>query len=335
MQAILIRDRAELQPYLDTWRTSELPHPFSAWEFLKESPFAPRFLMVREEGRMLGLAPWFLRQDVKGRTVLGGHPEAWYHDPLIFDESRRPAIEAALIECLRTVPGWDHLSFSFRGEDASLIPHLKKLGWLVEEQVDWQQNAFLDFSDGWERYWQARPHSFVKEMRRYGRLLDQRPHCFLAADPSNLSALLEGLFLLHSAHWPEKDWSSYYAGIRGMATRALARGELYFQALVIEGGVAAADLSVRTGDWGYSLLGAYDPGFSKLAVGHLLYLAILKRMAADGVRRVDMGPGHSFYKQRLQSGNRKSNQVTVASLTSAASLALAGKCFLKNRFFQP
>lgn len=333
MKAIVIHD---LHRFQSTWSEAPLQHPFQSWEWTQArlrnlpSTSEPLVLAVTEGEKLLAIAPWEIRRTPHGLRLLTGmgDEDSWYHDPLTLDGD---AVQVAA--CLADALGglrnrWDVIRLSLP-EDSPLLPPLRELGWFVPERHDWLQNSRIDLSEGWEAYWQNRPASLRKELRRSLRHLP--PHRFLRADEHNLERMLGELYRLHSWRWgPQKKWQEYYGLIRALAWRALPRRELFLYGLELDGKLAAVNFALSCKGCFYGFMAAFRPEYSKLGIGSLLQLSQLEEACAEGIRCFNLGPGKFRWKEQLETGIIPSVQPIVFNKRSPIGWAIAARKALRR-----
>lgn len=331
MNAIVARAWAELEPLAPAWE-SFAPHsltsPALARSYLGVQGGAARCfaIAVFDEGeRLQAIAPWAIVRRGGGVRVLTGLGEdyAFEHDPLFAPGADREAVARALVAALREHRhDWDALELNLRASACDpLLAHLGQLGWLRFGNQEWRSRPAADFTEGWEAFVSSRCREYVGNVRRRSRRLGSTPHRFVAADESNLEAILSRLFELHAARWADRDWTHYHAVMRDLALDALSRDSLYLHGLEIRESLAAILLVLRRGDWAYMIMQAFDPRFASYSAGTLVTHRCLEILARDGVRTVDMGPGNQEWKRRLRSRTIDMVQPAIARLDSPQGIA--------------
>lgn len=329
MDVLILRDLKTLQPWIPAWRNLPLANPFSRWEFaqhwLTQNAVAPYVLGVRGgDGELLALAPWSLRKKAGGIRLLEGiwGYDAWYHDPWIKDPHQERAIADALVAALhRHQKDWDALDLTLNAAcSPHLVERLKELGWGFTTRPAERQSRLAEVGNDWETYWKSRSKDFRSSLRGAQRKLDQLPHRYMEADHHSVHPMIETAIQHSQSRWdPDHQRDLWYQAIRDLAEGCFSRGELQAYAIEIEGRLAAVTLAFQAGDRAYGTLQCYDPEFSAYRIGSLLNAWAFQKMAAAGIRSIDMGDGNIPWKDRFQTGTVETVLVTLgASLTGKA-----------------
>ncbi|MNK52481.1 hypothetical protein D3C87_714150 [compost metagenome] len=308
MHATILKTRDDLRPFEETWKDLPLGNPFSSWTFaqawLERASVQPFVIVVRDAvGQLLALAPWCLQTKRGGIRILKGIRgyDAWYHDPWIKDPALSRPIHDLLFKTLHESRGnWDALELILSAERSpQLIERLAGCGY-AERPSD-RQNRMVDLSQGWEAYWNSRSSTFRSAMRQAQRKLDARPHRFFQADADTYPPILKRALELSQSRWdPEHHRDEWYDGIRELAAWSAPRGELFAFGLEIEGRLAAMRILFRAGDRAYGTIQVYEPEFSAYSVGSLMTLWAFERLAASGIRVLDLGDGAMAWKERMR-----------------------------------
>lgn len=323
MKIDLVRSIEQLRPFREAWSALPSTNPFGTFDFaedcLRLCPAQTPFVIVLSDpDGLLAVAPWAIeRGRLRRLTGIWGE-DAWFHDPIIRPAGEKQAAVGLVRALLDHRKEWDSLHLNLRAEpEHPLLGELKRLGMVLERQIGWRQHRIMDFSDGWEAYWNGRSPSFRKKLRSLQRKLAEVPHRFLDVDAENLESLLDAIFRLHHARLGAlRDWAPTYALFRGMALRAFESGTLTLSALEIKDQTAAVIMQIRYGDTGYGILTAFDPAFADLSVGTLLMMRSLERACRAGCRRIDPGGGDDEYKVRLHSAIQRTVLLDAASPAS-------------------
>ena len=158
----------------------------------------------------------------------------------------------------------------------------------------------VDLAQGWEAYWSSRPAKFRSSMRQAQRKLDALPHRYFQANADTYHPVLERALQISQSRWdPEHRRDEWYEGIRDLAAWSAPRGGLFVFGLEIEGRLAAMRILFRAGDRAYGTLQVYDPEFSAYRVGSLMTVWAFERLAASGIRVLDLGDGVMEWKERM------------------------------------
>lgn len=338
MQATILRDLPSLRALEQAWPAKTPPAPLLGWQaiqtWFEENEAQPFVIVLREQERLVAAAPWCLVNDRAGTRLLTGigEDDAWYHDPWILRPEQSEAIAEALVDTLRRERGgWDMLRLDLRdSRSAALIRELGKLGVAVSERIDWKQHQTIALGDDWDAYWATRSREVRNHLRKRQRQSAPFSPRYLEADAQNLDSLLDAIFRLHRARWEgERDWTPYYRVVRTAVEEALARDELGFYALELEGRLVALELLFREGERAYMLMGIYDSEspHAALSPGILLRNWACQRLHEAGVREINLGPGHYTWKAQLETQRTETVRLSVAlpsRLPAVARVAWSG-----------
>ncbi len=72
--------------------------------------------------------------------------------------------------------------------------------------------------------------------------------------------------------------------------------------LKVDGRIVAGHIGMRSASVFHYWFPTYDPAYAKFSTGIILLLRMAEALAADGIRKIDLGKGESLYKQRLMTG---------------------------------
>lgn len=322
MEVTILRDAVALERLKATWGGLPLANPFARWEFarhgLEHPSVEPFTLVVRgQDGQVLAMAPWSLRKKVGGIRLLEGiwGYDAWHHDPWIASPSLDKEVSALLVDALRQSRGeWDAIDLILTERSEALIVGLKGLGWGSTDRPGDRQNRVIHFAESWETYWNSRSKDFRSTLRGAQRKLDSLPHRYVEAGALDYQPLLEAGIRFSQERWdPDGNRETWYAALRDLAAAAAPRGELGAYALEIEGRIRAVNITFRAGERAYGTLQGYDPAFAAYRLGNLLGAWALQRLAASGIRWVDMGDGALTWKERFKTGQRETVLVRIGS----------------------
>lgn len=345
MKAAIATKWNELEPLLATWDALE-PGPYGsaamarAWLRENAATVRPFAVAVHDSAdRLLAIAPWaIVRRAPKLNVLTGiGGSDAAEHDPVVAPDTSREAIAAAIATALaRHRFHWDVVQLNLRARDGDpLLAQFRRLGWLRYEREEWRTRPIADIGDDWDAFCSARSPEYLGNVRRRMHRLAKEPHRFIRADHGNVEALLDTLFELHRARWTHREWQPLHTSLRDVARDALDQGRLHLHALEIRDALAALLLALRRGDRGYLLMQVFDPELTKFSAGTLVMHRCLEAMAHEGVKKVDLGPGSSEWKRRLQTGEIEMVQPVLARLDSPLGLArVAWTGWLKPWFKQ-
>ena len=151
------------------------------------------------------------------------------------------------------------------------------------------------------------------------------------SEEGEIDTLLQALFDLHGKHWQQRGLpGTLHSPARRrfyeeLARLLLARGQLEFWILELNGNVAAAQFGLRHGTTVFSLQEGFDPEYAADSVGYVLRSEVLRRIIAEGVRRYDFLGGTDDSKIRWGGELRSYLNLHFARPVSRGSLYLALK----------
>ncbi|MNR81946.1 hypothetical protein D3C86_520070 [compost metagenome] len=330
MRATILRSREAVHAIAPQWEAIKPLTPFSSWDFacdwLACTPSAQPFVIaVHDRETLVGVAPWCLIRHRAGSTILTGigRESAWYHDPLVIDTADAKEVLRAMGHVLRPRQ-WDAINLTLQVRASlPLIRALRQLGLAVAGRPDDRQSHLIAFDADWATAWERFPASFRKSLSRRRRRLEAMPHHFHMLQGEQAMVALEELIRLNRSRWKTgENWEPAYAFMRLNTPNLLARGDLRFSALTIEGRPAALDYQVRKGDRSSMIMANFQPDFADLSPGNLLMQWTLEQLHQEGIREVDMGPGLYEWKENLQSETVATIRTHVGS--SLLGMALVG-----------
>jgi CelD/BcsL family acetyltransferase involved in cellulose biosynthesis len=182
--------------------------------------------------------------------------------------------------------------------------HLKERGWTVV--TTFTPCSSIPLPDTWDLYLKQLS---AKERGKFGirtrhleNLYEVRyRRCLQVQD---LDRDLESLFDLHQQRWESIGRPGSFRSparrrfYRGLAEILLARDQLEFWLLELNGKPVAAQFGFRFGTTVYSLQEGFDPAFAKDSIGYVLRAHVLRRLITKGVRKYDFLGGVSDSKTR-------------------------------------
>ncbi|HEY7655473.1 MAG TPA: GNAT family N-acetyltransferase [Burkholderiales bacterium] len=307
--------------------------PFCTWEWLTSWWRAyggdDRLLVVavrNESSELIGLAPLAMSaRRVCGVTLrslrLVGDGT---FDSDNLDLPVRPGCEAefgrALLDWLaRHARDWDICQLRTLPADSPMgnrLPgDLKARGW--KTYTSRQPHPVVELRGSWDAYLKALSSKERGKIGSRARRLEKRYQVRVrkCAEASELDSALEALFDLHSRHWRLRGlegsfrWPARRQFYRALAPLLLAREQLEFWLLELDGVVVAAQFALRHGDTAYSLQEGFDPEYASDSVGYVLRSHVLKDLIGRGVRQYDFLFGVD--ESKLRWGARVHSYVSV------------------------
>lgn len=314
----IVSDLAGAQALAAAWdelaaRTG-CPGALSAWQLAWWRRLAPagaqlRIAAVRDDERLVGLAPWYVEAE-RGRATyrLLAAPVTHRVEPLA-DPVRRAEVGAALARALAGAdPAPDYVAFD--GADAAG-------GWQAAIAAGWPGRApwalteraspapVMDLqADGYEAWLNGKSKNFRQQARRFRRRLEEAGgRIRMARTPEELEAGVAAFVRLHHERWEERGGSSLHGDVGGMLLDAgqglLASERLRLWVVELEERPIAVVVFLAAGDAALYWNGGFDEAAAEHKPALLAILAGVEDCFARGERRLDLGGGAQDYKLRL------------------------------------
>ena len=234
---------------------------------------------------------------------VAGWNNAWHQD--------LTAQRVTELEELAHTSGWDYFRLIWR-EDRE---HLQALDSLQKTGLLWLQKPaptqyWIDLSQGFEAYLSTLSANGRKSLRKKARRsVSFNPELVPCHTDEEIDAFFTEFFPHHFAYWDEKAGGSYFHDLEEQQfiihwAKALNQtSELLLDRLVMNGETVNMSMAIRTGDSVYWLLTLNTGRLLESTPGMVGLYMRLEHLAAQGVKRFEMGSGDYFYK--VQSANRQ------------------------------
>ncbi|HEU4754100.1 MAG TPA: GNAT family N-acetyltransferase, partial [Armatimonadota bacterium] len=268
------------------------------WKHLGESELL--VLAVREEGRLVGLAPFFLYTKPGSRVrelFLLGTGTTDYLDALFLPGWAEAGAEAVFARLDAMSHRWDLCDLQQLSDESPLLGAVPE-GW-IEEVGPAEACPVLALDAHLSRV----PGKMLHNLRYYRRRAERCGRVEIeAARPENLDALFAALLRLHAARWSERGEGGVLADPRvqrhhrGAAPELLRRGVLQLFALRIDGEIVACYYGLLARGRAYYYLSGFDPAWSHLSPGTLVIGHALEEAVRGGARELDFLRGREPYK---------------------------------------
>ena len=291
----------------------------------------PLILLIREGGRLVGIAPLQLRHTTwrifPVRMVDLMHNQDSPFADVILARTESKAVFHAVIEHLVTVSGWHLLSFNklTQGSETDALlsglldtrPHLRT-GDAVSPVL---------ISDGtWSEFWSSRTQRFRKTVRNVINRLERLGQVSVE-DLGSSATPTQCLDIFRRV--AQRSWKanlpvsilrnpSVARFFEELTQTLRARAQLRFWVLSIDGEPVATEYHVQDGDAVYALRSDFDERLRDASPGAYLNYAITRSYFDEGVRRYEMGPGDAEYKRRWATEETQLDTVWVFNRTPYA-----------------
>ena len=299
-----------LEPdWWELWRACPAATPFAspAWLLPWWSAFRPGRLAtiaVRQDRRLVGLAPIWLEDGPLGRRLLPlGIGITDHLDVLLHPDA--PGVGQALVEAVQSRPGWDVWSLEEMAPDAMAFG----LPLPGVEVADHGACPILSL-DG-EHIPSAKRRKLRMSLNRVARRGGE------VAASDDVSSFFDDLIRLHGARWRERGEAGvlddpavrrfHEAALPRLAETGLAR----LFTFTIEGQVAGAYYGLHHRERAYAYLGGFDPAFAFESPGTVLMGHAIEAARREGARELDLLRGQEPYKYEWGARDRMNRRLTV------------------------
>lgn len=277
----------------------------------------PRVLVVRDGGEAIGVLP-----------LVNGH-RTWRLFPLrivsVIENPDTPiggfaaragtaaTVAQAIVDHHATLPGWQVFALAKVDPDGpaarALVPLCARRPFVRRTET---RSPMVDMHGGWEAYWRAQSQRFKKTVRNVANRIERLGRIEIddlaaSGDPATCAAVFQDV--------AGRGWKATLA-TSPTASAAVARffdaltavlhqrRQLSLWVLRLDGKPIATEYHVHDGDTVYALRSDFDEQYRDASPGAHLNAVIVRSYFERGVRRYDMGPGDSEYKQRWATGTR-------------------------------
>jgi CelD/BcsL family acetyltransferase involved in cellulose biosynthesis len=251
-------------------------------------------VQVREQQRLVGLAPWCIRR-VPGtplrRLTFLGTQVSDYLEALAIPEWAE-AVGVALLRYLGDSRAYDLVDWPELRPATPLLQMLERsgparAGWTCVWQPQ-EPCLAIALPPTWEAY-VARLGKLRRNLNYYRHLLERRYASveFRLATQGELPEAMEALFALHEQRWQRRQLPGHFgnpriqAFHRQVADRFQARGWLRLYLVRVEGRIIGVEYGFRFRDRYASYLGGFDPAWQHYRVGTLLIGAAIRQAIAE------------------------------------------------------
>lgn len=301
-----------------------------------------RLLLVRENGRLIGLAPLYVSRHLGTplrRLAFIGTGASDYMDVIASDEHASEVCATVL----------DHLTRS-RTYDMADLQQLRPTAHLREEAECLQSSYFtlnrhrkrlptlsaqepcpyVVLPETWEEYTARLGKKMRSNLSYYDRLL---PKTFEGAEvrlaeEQELPEAMAALFDLHQKRWNARLLPGVMGGTktqefhRAVAERFHKRGWLRLHLTRVEGRTVAALYCFSHRGHYYYYLGGFAPELAKYSLGTVLTAHAMRQAIAEGCEEFDFLRGNEPYKYRWMPEVRFNARLLVPRPRSLRSRAL-------------
>jgi CelD/BcsL family acetyltransferase involved in cellulose biosynthesis len=323
----IIRDAdrlAALEPeWWALWERIPSATPFQspAWLLPWWESFSPGELStacVRLDGRLVGLAPFYLETSPLGRRLLPvGISISDYLDVLLDPDAAEPGAEA-LARAIADEPAWQDWELPelppFAQANALPCPPA------CEERIEEGEPCpYLPLPERAEALRAALPSRKRRSLAMNRNRAERRGALtFHSLADCPADQLLAELVCLHGSRWESRGEAGVLSGrsVQGFHQRALPRltaaGLARLHALRIGNDIAAVYYGFLHNGRAYGYLTGIDPGFAHESPGTLLLAHVMEEAIREGAREFDFLRGGEAYKYGWGAQNRWNRRRTFS-----------------------
>jgi CelD/BcsL family acetyltransferase involved in cellulose biosynthesis len=327
-------ERSERATIYQTWEWNE------AWWRAYGRGKRLRLVLVRDRGRLIGLAPLYTSNHLGTplrRIAFLGTGASDYMDVITSDE-RAPEVVAAVVRHLIGSRAYDLIDLQQLRPEAHLrdlvecrpqaLPHPHRMQATVMEPC-----PFVTLPPAWDEYTKRLGKKMRSNLSYYDRLL---PKTFenvevRLAEESELGEGMEALFDLHQKRWNERLLPGVLGGSKvqqfhkQVAERFHANGWLRLHLTRIDKRTVAALYCFCYRRRYYYYLGGFAPDLAKYSLGTVLTAHAMRQAISEECEEFDFLRGAEPYKYRWMPEERFNHRLLLSrprSIRSGAMLRL-------------
>ncbi len=310
------------------------PHWARAWWPTWGGSGRPWIVAVRENGQLVGLAPFILRRRgplrVLGRP--GSHPS---QDVLALPELRADVAETVAGAIASRRKEWDLLAISSFPEDSAIERSMRQQGLHVRQRRT-ATYPRIELPASFDEYLESLPRKRRKDLRRHLRRLDDGElEIRQVSEPAAIGAAIERWRALKLSWWEAKEDAEIHAGQRGPTYAEFLRDLMLLMIpaglaevweLRHSGQVVGVEVSLLDRRTFYSWQGGYDLAVAQLGPGKVAIGEGIRLAIAGGRRYYDLMRGAETYKYWYGARDRESHALLIGNdrLTARAALLAIG-----------
>lgn len=320
LEARVITEIAELDPIWDDWDglavANGLPTMSPAWGLAWWRRFAPersalRVVVVSDEDRIVGVAPFFVRTAGGSVCDLLGE-DTGRHAPLALPGSEWAVAEAASQALMATDPPPVLVRFMSAPVGAWYAAWVTALcagngrrrARAIVRQPSVTSCPGLRLPGTYDSWFAGKSAHFRAEMRRIPKRFAAAGATIRLSEPSTVQDDLRTYLALHLGRWRGRGslYDPIEAPLRAAfveMARALPPGRFRLYIAEIDGAPIAAQLFLAAGGVVMHHNGGWDEAHARLKPGLVSILHAIQQSFEQGDRRIDFGPGVYEYKLRF------------------------------------
>ena len=310
-------------------------NPFLMWEWMASwwrhfgAGKRLHLLLVRREGELIGIAPFYQREiriggiSFRALSFLGDEAVGSDHLDLLSRSGCEDEVAEAIAQTwLNARRDWDFVALRHSAEASPHVARLLRLseeGWRVQRQ-EGELCPFLRLEPTWEAFLNQRSASMRYTIRRKIRNLEkEHPVEFvMIEDLHEGRSGMERLISLHQKRWGDRGGSDAFVSEiklpfhRETAEAFFQKGMARLFFLKVEGETVAALYGFLIGRRFFYYQAGFDPSWKGKSVGLVLMAKCIETAIAQGWSEFDFLRGPEEYKSHWTSEQRKTWRLTLA-----------------------
>jgi len=317
----VITDVRDVRPFEARWDELAVAarSPYSApawmlswWRHCATADDAPRVVVVRDAGEVIGIAPFLARRRrgvVSYGLFAGGI--SFPTEPLAAPQHREvvgealartlkridPTPDLVVLEGTPVSSRWTDV-LANRWPDGSRPPRVQRVRELPAPALAFEGRSY-------EEWLKSKSSNFRQQMGRFRRRLESKGATFrLASGPNEIEAGLRAFVDLHDARWRSRGGSNLLRPglldmLRGAAHAFADPLRFRLWLLDVEGSTICAQIFVQAGGELAYWNGGFDERWEDARPSLQTILAAIEHAARVGDHRVSFGGGGAEYKYRF------------------------------------
>ena len=286
------------------------------WRFLRPRDSQLFIITCRDEqDTLVGLAPFYLRQRRTAgvphlRELLflgtGIYAQTSEYLDVVARRGYEPVVVDAIVECLERSNEWDRLYLREIPASSVMLARLQSaLGEDAQAEVC-NRSYIVDTTVDWETFISGLSNSARQNALRRTRRLFSSHDCRLrrVKTADELEPAMEALVRLHQARWQSKGEPGTFAlpnveaFLKEAMRASLSDQRLGFNALEVDGQIAAARVDFLDNHIAHGFQGGFDPAYAKQCLGSVMNGLCIRACIDDElVHKYDLMGGSGEYKE--------------------------------------
>ena len=333
-EGALITERPEVEALAEEWErlAVEASNPLTTaawtlawWRHVAPAELKARVVVLRDGGRLVGVAPFFLAERRGGVAVhslmgadfgvpLGPLALPGREEDLAAETGRwlsqadPPAGALAFGPMLLEPPWAQALRSAWPSRRRPLVCHLRR-----------EQAPAIELrEDSYEEWLATLNRKLRRDMARSARRFKEEGGTFRWSDAGTLRADAEAFARLHSVRWQGKGWSRLTdlgerlpIWLEDLFRPLIERGRFGLGVLEIDGEPICVDISLSAGRRVEGVNVGWDERFARFGPAKLTLLHVVANAYENGCEVVGLGQGSTTHKVRIANAEEQVTWTTV------------------------